>query len=271
MYVCTDDTESNDSPHEGFSDTDSEPGVLATPKECYLWGLLKGRQYSRKNVSIMLVPGRGRSAFAARAFNPGQFVCEYASLLRKTVDPDWGEQRNAELGIGCYCLDATYQGVKYTFDASAHIKDPGRYINHASKNTNLVKMPPVMIDAPPKSRLRIGFVARTRIEEGDELFFNYGVKDSQIPWLKVDAKSIGTTLQDLATNIHTKRPLQDCPVSGCKSVCLRKLADHLRCTHKLGKQEREKYLALAKKVIYKHIVVSYTAYYLSHDKCYLHN
>lgn len=170
-----------------------------------------------------MVPGRGRSAFAARAFNPGQYVCEYASTVRKTLDPDWGEERNGELGIGCYCLDATYQGVKYTFDASARINDPGRYINHARKNANLVKMPPVMIGAPPKSRLRIGFVAKQGINEGDELFFDYGVKDSDIPWLKDDAKAIGTTLQQLESKLSkttTKRPIQDCPVPGCQDICL---------------------------------------------------
>lgn len=259
MHIYTDEIESNDSPHEGFSDSDDSPGELATPKECYLWGLLKGKGYSRRNVTIRMVKGRGRSAFAARSFKPGQFVCEYASLVRRTTDPDWGEQRNAELGVGCYCLDATYQGIKYTFDASARINDPGRYINHASRNANLQKMPPVMIGSPPKSRLRIGFVAKRHIAEGDEMFFDYGVKDTAISWLKNDANAIGTTLQSLDKPSTIKRPLQDCPVSGCKSVSLRKLADHLRCTHKFNKQEREKYLALARKVI--KIIYSYAACY----------
>ena len=31
------------------------------------------------------------------------------------------EERNAELGIGCYYLNATYQGVKCTFDAGPRI------------------------------------------------------------------------------------------------------------------------------------------------------
>ena len=110
-----------------------------------------------------MVEGHGRSAFAARSFKPGQYVCEYASLVRKTTNPDWGEERNVELGIGCHCLDATYKGVKYTFDASARINEPGRYINHAGRNANLQKMPPVMIESLPKTRLRIGFVAKTHI------------------------------------------------------------------------------------------------------------
>ena len=117
-------------------------------------------------------------------------------------------------------FDATYKGVKYTFDASTRINDPGRYINHAGRNANLQKMPPVMIGSPPKTRLRIGFVAKTHIAKGDELFFNYEVKDQEIKWLKDDAKAIGTTLQSLDKTSATKRPLQDCPVSDCNAISL---------------------------------------------------
>ena len=81
------------------------------------------------------------------------------------------------------------------------------------------------------------------------MFFNYEVKDEEIEWLKDDAKAICTTLKSLDKKCATKRPLQDCPA--CNAVCLRKLADHLRCTHKFNKQQRDKYLAIARKVIIK--------------------
>ena len=76
----------------------------------------------------MEVKGRGRSAFAQRAFKAGEFVCEYRGVVRKKQGDDWGDQRNASLGLGCYCLDATYKNVQYVFDATASINDPGRYI-----------------------------------------------------------------------------------------------------------------------------------------------
>ena len=196
-----------------------------------------------------MVKERGRSAFANRSFKPGEFVCEYSSLVRKKTNPDWGEERNADLGIGCYCLDATYQGIQYTFDAGPRINDPGRYINHAAKNGNL-QMWPVMIGNPPECRLRIGFVAKKAIAKGDELFFDYGVRDQTISWLQDDAKSIATTLESLDNPGPAKhtRPLQDCPVRGCSAVSLRKLADHLRCTHKFDQRTRNIYLARARKV-----------------------
>ena len=63
-------------------------GELATPRECYLWELLKGKGYLKSNVTITMVEGHGRSAFAARFFKPGQFVCKYASIVRKATNPD---------------------------------------------------------------------------------------------------------------------------------------------------------------------------------------
>lgn len=114
-------------------------------------------------------------------------------VRQKNGNEDWGDQRNASLGLGCYCLDATFENVKYVFDATASINDPGRYINHASKNYNLLKMQPVLTGG----RLRMGFVARRDIKYGEELFFHYGLKsDPDLPWITTDAKKISTTLQD---------------------------------------------------------------------------
>lgn len=118
---------SDDGCREGMSDSDNSIQIsTTTPAERYLWGLQRGKQLSRSNVLVANVKGRGRSAFAAKNFCPGDFVCEYASCIR---DPDdsWSEERNASLGIGSYCLDATYQGKVVTFDASSRINDPGRY------------------------------------------------------------------------------------------------------------------------------------------------
>ena len=107
---------------------------------------------------------------------------------------DWEDERNAFLGLGCYCLDAVFNNETYVFDATPSIKDPGRYINHARQNCNLVLQQPVKIGEPPNSHLKIGFVAKKDIKAGEELFFNYGIKDPGLPWLATDAKKIATTL-----------------------------------------------------------------------------
>jgi len=113
-----------------MSDTDKESFVpYATPREKYLNGMLKGHKLSRKNVEIGYVASRKRSAFAAKDFNAGDFVCEYPAIVRekRKGQLDTREERNAELGIDCYCLDANYRGVTYTFDAASKCNNPGRF------------------------------------------------------------------------------------------------------------------------------------------------
>ena len=234
---------------EGFCDPTDTPNPLATTREKYLWGLMKGKNYARANIIVKEVQGRGRSAFAAKDFRGGDFVCDYGGVVRKKLAQDWGDQRNASLGLGCYCLDAVYNNVTYVFDATASINDPGRYINHASQHCNLTLMPPVMVGEPPNNHLQIGFVA-TSINAGEELFYNYGIKDPEIPWLNTDAKKISTTLKALnspqlqvqsAPTFKTPKPrprpapkrvARKCPIPGCKTIRpLVKLADHIRVIH----------------------------------------
>ena len=251
---------SEDGRREDLSDSSSNCDLLslATPAEKYMRGLLMGKDHSRQNVSVREVKCRGRSAFANKNFAPGDFVCEYASTVRIRSIPDTFEERNEQLGIGCYCLDANFKGTMYTFDATNKLKDPGRYINHASRNCNLVKMKPVMVGIPPNNRLRIGFVAKMAIKKEEELFFDYGVRDPAIPWLVTDAKKVGTTISELKSSDEQpvspkkrvfRRIKKDCPFPKCNSKQLLKLADHIRNVHKIEDEaERKKWLQKAKEL-----------------------
>ena len=238
MLISSGIDSDGDYDNEGFADPNNAPNPIATTKEKYLWGLLKGKEYSRANVIVKETQDRGRSAFAARQFKDGDFVCDYGGLVRKKVGEDWGDERNASLGLGCYCLDAVYNNETFVFDATASINDPGRYINHARKNCNLILMPPVKIGEPPNSQLKIGLVAKRNIEYGEELFFNYGIKDSALPWLATDARKVATTLSQVKRprDQKTKRPpakriRRSCPIPGCTTTNVERLADHIRVLH----------------------------------------
>ena len=196
FYVYYIDHCSSSSDDDTVIDTSgySSPAPYASSKEKYLNGLLHGKKQSRRNVAIGFVEGRGRSGFAKRNFGPDDFVCEYEARVRKKKDGmDWDEITNEELALGCYCLDVMYDQQEYTFDATSKHNAPGRYINHARKHPNLILRKPVMIGRPPRRRLRIGLVAKCHIKQGAELFFDYGIKDDNFPWLQCDAKIIGTT------------------------------------------------------------------------------
>ena len=174
---------------------------------------------------------------------------------------DWGDERNASLGLGCYCLDAVFNNETYVFDATPSINDPGRYINHARRNYNLLLQQPVKIGEPPNDQLRIGFVAKRDVKAGEELFFNYGIKDADLPWLATDAKKITTTLTlplpQMQSAISTrpkprpppKRVPRKCPIPGCKTTQpLMKLADHIRLLHpEYNQTQRHIWLQKARK------------------------
>ena len=105
-----------------------------------------------------------------------------------------GDQSSDRCGI------PTYDNTAYVFDATAFINDPGRYINHARRNNNLIKMPPVPIGKPTKDNLKIRFVARKDIAHGGELFIDYGLKkDPDFPCIATNAKDIRTSLEKLDT------------------------------------------------------------------------
>ena len=146
------------------------------------------------------------------------------------------------LGLGCYCLDVTYDGKMYTFDATPTIKDPGRYINHASRNNNLVLMKPVMIGDKDCRRLRIGFSAKKAIQKGEELFFDYGIRKKDIPWTITDGKKFGSRWK------QNRRSLR-CPLCN-NSTKLAKLSQHLRGKHGLSsKKELRRLVEDARKVL----------------------
>ena len=139
-----------------------------------------------------------RSAYAARDFHPGDFVCEYRGVLKSKTESLQDEKHYEELGLGCYCLDVEYEGKIFTIDATDTINDPGRYINHASKNANLLKMRPVVTGVGKKRKPKVGFTAVCHINKGDELFFDYGIRNKELPWTYTDAK----TLQGMSDVYH---------------------------------------------------------------------
>ena len=180
---------------EGLTDSDTEPlPSYTTLIERYARGL-SSKTTSRNNVSVRLLDDGERGAFATRYFARGDFVCEYASTVLHKDDSIADEERYQEAGLGSYCLDAKYQGKWYTFDATLTLRDPGRYINHASSHCNLQLMAPMMIGRGAKQQLRIGFLALQEIHTGEQLFFDYGYRDQE--WMVCDARKFILTGRSL--------------------------------------------------------------------------
>lgn len=239
-------------------DSDGDQNALATPAERYFYGLLKGKYHSRSNVNIAEVPGKVRGAIAAKDFQGGDFVCEYAACVKPMKDSLGcnDDKQYAPLGLGCYALDAYHEGQWFTFDATGTINDPGRYINHGSRNTNLVLRKSVFL----AGRLRIGFVAKCNIKAGEELCYNYGVRDKEIPWLISNGKAMVSQPEPSKTPAAAKKTTRLrllCTIKGCSSRQLKpdgllKLRQHLKQYHRMADEAQiDQLYAYAKQVCFE--------------------
>ena len=180
---------SDDGPREGLSESDGEQNPLT-----HFHGLLKGKTFQDQMLLSIKYQAGEEVLLEQKNFRTGDFICEYAACVKpQTLSIIRDDDRRYEsLGLGYYALYACHDGQWHTFDATGKINDPGRFINHASRNNNLILMKPIHIG----ERLRIGFVAKNDIEEGEELFYNYGIGDKDIPWLISDGKAMsGHTTQ----------------------------------------------------------------------------
>jgi len=109
-----------------------------------------------------------RGVRSKAVFTPGEFVMEYEANLLDEQQLKLAETENENEGEKIYVVETP----KGYFDATYRVNSIGRYINHAAKEPNLLLRQ--LIEA--RGRWRIGFVAKTSISPGDELFWDYGFR-----------------------------------------------------------------------------------------------
>ena len=113
------------------------------------------------------------------------FICEYkTSKVMRRDEADAEEKRHQFNQTGCYMVDVQHPVLghsRVTLDATERMhNNPGRYINHVSKNPNICTWPLMEV----RDKLRIGFVSLRDIKLGEELAWDYGVRDSALPFMK---------------------------------------------------------------------------------------
>ena len=141
------------------------------------------RAGGEENLEVREVPGKGRGIFSRLGFEKNDYVCEYAGELISCKE---GEEREARYlldeQIGSYIYFFRYSEKRFCIDATEESGRHGRLINH-SKTTPNLKTKVCRVDDQP----RMYFVATVKIEQGDELLYDYGDTRKEavndFPWL----------------------------------------------------------------------------------------
>ena len=123
---------------------------------------------------------RGLCVIAQRAFEPWDFIGEYeGEFITRT------ERLRRELEYqlddpGSFIVDAWWNGARVAIDATRTIGTWGRLFNHA-RDPNVRPYPHLLrVDAgePP----RMAFYCHEAIRAGEEVMWDYGLKDDEAPW-----------------------------------------------------------------------------------------
>ena len=123
--------------------------------------------------------GKGRGVRAEEDIERGEYVCEFKyskcfpTSERRKMEADYEAN-----GKSSYILELVADSKKLCLDATINLDSWGRYINHAhSSQANLKLFQPIMV----REKWRVAFLAKRKILAGEELGFDYGVKQG---WMK---------------------------------------------------------------------------------------
>ena len=123
---------------------------------------------------------KGRGLFATSMIPANEFICEY-----KTTDVYSSKKRRSERekeysvnDEGVRVIEAKFNSKTYYFDATRRLNQFGVYANH-SVTPNAKLHPPLIV----RSKLRVCLYSLRDIASGEEITYDYGDRDSDIPWL----------------------------------------------------------------------------------------
>lgn len=135
-------------------------------------------------IGIQTYEGKGRGIEARKHFKKGDFVVEYAGELMPC--PAAAKEREdfyaADAATGCYMYYFKHGDKQYCIDATSESGRLGRLVNHSRLAPNCQTKVVMVRDLP-----RLILVAKTDIEPGTELLYDYGDRSKESlrahPWL----------------------------------------------------------------------------------------
>ena len=139
--------------------------------------------YSKLDIEVVILEGKGRGVIASRNFVKGEFIVEYAGdLVDETTAKQLEELYSLDCSKGCYMYYFSHMGKQFCVDATKESGRYGRLLNHSRVAPNCTTKIFMLGNMP-----RLILVAKCDISEGDELLFDYGDRRKEClveyPWL----------------------------------------------------------------------------------------
>lgn len=197
---------------------DVKSSIVKLPVEVALTGLQSAStQQEERLLAVKVRQDNQRGVFAKVPLKKGQYVCEYAGDLINKEEAKQREEEYRQNDEGCYIMNVEDMAI----DATRSFDRYGRYINHARKNTNVKLFRALVVNG----RKRVAIMATRDISQGEELLYDYGIRDAALPWSNSDGKEQPPQKKGA---VRIRRP---CPVLGCAAHVL-KLPQHIKTCHK---------------------------------------
>ena len=119
----------------------------------------------------------GRGVFATGEIHKGSWLCEYKGIVYPLKDKHIHEAEYIKNSEGCYVVTSQHPvggTTRLCWDATRRYHQLGRYLNHALRSNATLTSP-----VYARGKWRVGFVATMTISSGDEVVWDYGVRDEE--------------------------------------------------------------------------------------------
>ena len=121
---------------------------------------------------------KGRGVICTKDLKSGDLVCEYkGELLGAKITKDRERIYNQTPEVGSYMYDLDFGAKRMCIDSTKEDGNCGRLLNHILHVDNVT---PIQISVGKRPCLLL--VAKALIPAGEELTYNYGARDEEIPW-----------------------------------------------------------------------------------------
>ncbi|XP_059149827.1 uncharacterized protein LOC131936781 [Physella acuta] len=160
---------------------------VRAPKLTLVEELTKGLQTDpaviRSNFTVKDEDGKGRGVYLKLPIlRKDSFVLEYEGDVISEAEAQSREKIYAYNNEGCFIMSFVFRGRKLAVDATRRYDSITRLLNH-SRQPNIKFHAPLLLDLSGNGLPRIAAYALRDIHRGEEIVFDYGVRDRDIPWL----------------------------------------------------------------------------------------